>query len=269
MSDEPQKVKRMRYRILATMLAVLGTHAAASAADRVYLSDFLGVSIGSAATAANPPFTAILNGAIPYGFGADCPGNFASSKITLFSAGAFEKGIGQHPFQFGEKTITFSLPALRVATTRDLAVFQAVVGVDFTSATETTGGFFNVYVDGVLKRTAEITGKSVPPIEVNVSVLGASTLTLGTVTRGNFQSNHLCWGGAWVTLDGGPCAADVNGDRLVDDADFTIFAGAYNILDCADPAMPLGCPADLNKDSLVDDLDFQLFAVAYDALLCP
>lgn len=250
-------------------LLFTGTQFAVSAADRVFLSDYLGVPSGTAATAVNPPFTTITNGSIPYGFGADCPGNFAVSKISFFSTGVFEKGIGQHPFQFGEKRITFSLPALRVATTRDVAVFQSVVGVDFSTSNETTGGFFNVYVDGVLKRSAEITGRSVPPIEVNVSVLGATTLTLGTVTRGNYNSNHLCWGNAWVTLDGGPCAADLNGDRLVDDADFSLFVSAYNILDCADPAMPAGCPGDLNKDAVVDDPDFQIFVAAYDQLLCP
>ncbi len=259
----------MRYLPIVITVAVAGAQGGATAADRVYLSDYLGVPSGSAATAPNPPLTSFPNGAVPYGFGADCPGNFAASKITLFSEGVFDKGIGQHPFSSGEKLITFNVPALRVATTRDIAVFQAVVGIDLSTSNETDGGFFRVYVDGVVKQTAEITGRSVPPIAVNVSVLGATTLTLSTERRGAFNSNHLCWADASVTLDGGPCAADLNGDRLVDDLDFSSFAAAYNVLDCADPAMPLGCPADLNKDAVVDDLDFQLFAVAYDALLCP
>jgi len=55
----------------------------------------------------------------------------------------------------------------------------------------------------------------------------------------------------------------------VDDADFVLFAGAYNILDCSAPAMPGGCPADLNSDAMVDDSDFVLFAGAYNALVCP
>ena len=66
-----------------------------------------------------------------------------------------------------------------------------------------------------------------------------------------------------------PCPGDLNGDTVVDDADFVIFAEAYNLLDCADPAMPAGCPADLNADLVVDDADFVIFASAYDALLCP
>jgi len=55
----------------------------------------------------------------------------------------------------------------------------------------------------------------------------------------------------------------------VDDGDFQIFVVAYNILDCADLAMPSGCPADLNGDGFVDDADFQGFVVAYNELVCP
>jgi hypothetical protein len=48
-----------------------------------------------------------------------------------------------------------------------------------------------------------------------------------------------------------------------------IFADAYNLFDCSDVAMPAGCPSDLNSDLFVDDADFVLFAAAYEALLCP
>ncbi|MGH7245005.1 MAG: hypothetical protein ACREJD_16440 [Phycisphaerales bacterium] len=65
------------------------------------------------------------------------------------------------------------------------------------------------------------------------------------------------------------CPSDLNNDGVVDDADFVVFVHAYNILDCADPAMPSGCPADLNGDAVVDDGDFQVFVVAYDELVCP
>jgi hypothetical protein len=66
-----------------------------------------------------------------------------------------------------------------------------------------------------------------------------------------------------------PCVGDLNNDNQVDDADFVIFAAAYNILDCLDPLMPPGCPADLNGDGFVDDSDFVIFANAYNQLLCP
>lgn len=65
------------------------------------------------------------------------------------------------------------------------------------------------------------------------------------------------------------CPGDLNGDGFVEDSDFVIFGAAYDLLDCADPAMPPGCPADLNGDTFVDDADFVLFGAAYNELLCP
>ena len=72
-----------------------------------------------------------------------------------------------------------------------------------------------------------------------------------------------------ITASVASCPGDINTDGQVDDADFTLFVQAYNILDCADPAMPASCPADLNADGLVDDTDFPIFVVAYNALICP
>lgn len=66
-----------------------------------------------------------------------------------------------------------------------------------------------------------------------------------------------------------PCQCDFNHDNQVDDADFIAFVAAYNILDCADPAMTPGCPVDVNYDSFVDDSDFTVFVAAYNNLLCP
>ncbi len=71
------------------------------------------------------------------------------------------------------------------------------------------------------------------------------------------------------TPAGAGCPADLNHDGIVEDADFTLFVFAYNILDCADPSMSAGCPADFNGDALVDDSDFSIFVVAYNNLLCP
>ncbi|HEX8877469.1 MAG TPA: hypothetical protein VF777_12030 [Phycisphaerales bacterium] len=73
----------------------------------------------------------------------------------------------------------------------------------------------------------------------------------------------------YATLSTVACVGDLNRDSFVDDADFTIFAPAYDTLLCDDPLMPFGCPADLNRDGSVDDGDFVIFVVAYDALLCP
>ncbi|MBX3381342.1 MAG: hypothetical protein KF805_14700 [Phycisphaeraceae bacterium] len=73
-------------------------------------------------------------------------------------------------------------------------------------------------------------------------------------------------------FEGSLCLADLNGDRLVDDADFVEFAAAYNTLVC--PALrgarhEEGCPADFNSDQIVDDTDFVIFAAAYNELICP
>lgn len=78
-------------------------------------------------------------------------------------------------------------------------------------------------------------------------------------------------GGSRVILVTGfniDCRPNINGDCYTDDDDFALFAPMYNILDCADPAMPAGCPADFNDDGLVDDADFVIFAHAYDRLIC-
>lgn len=67
----------------------------------------------------------------------------------------------------------------------------------------------------------------------------------------------------------GECPGDLNLDGQVDDSDFVFFLAAYNILDCADPAMPAGCPSDINHDGAVDDQDFVEFLARYNELVCP
>ncbi|MBX3388119.1 MAG: hypothetical protein KF691_01545 [Phycisphaeraceae bacterium] len=64
------------------------------------------------------------------------------------------------------------------------------------------------------------------------------------------------------------CRPDLSCDGIVSDSDFPIFVSAYEILDCADPTMPVGCAADFNDDGFVDDADFVLFVQAYEALFC-
>lgn len=56
------------------------------------------------------------------------------------------------------------------------------------------------------------------------------------------------------------CDSDFNGDDMVDDSDFSMFALSYDTL--------LDARCDLNNDTVTDDADFTLFAAAYDALLC-
>lgn len=89
--------------------------------------------------------------------------------------------------------------------------------------------------------------------------------------HGSFVSSGSDKGspGLYLPVRCTPCAGDFNNDGMVDDADFVVFAAGYDLLDCADPAMPANCPADLNNDDFVDDADFVLFAAAYNQLLCP
>ncbi|MGH7245008.1 MAG: lectin-like protein [Phycisphaerales bacterium] len=72
-----------------------------------------------------------------------------------------------------------------------------------------------------------------------------------------------------VEFEGTECVGDLNGDGLVEDSDFSLFAQQYNVLVCTDPGMPSGCSADLNQDGFVDDQDFLIFVQAYNELLCP
>ncbi|HEX8876819.1 MAG TPA: hypothetical protein VF777_08735 [Phycisphaerales bacterium] len=62
-------------------------------------------------------------------------------------------------------------------------------------------------------------------------------------------------------------AADINGDGLVDDEDFTLFALQYNTMLCSDPEMPDACSADFNADGQVDDADFNILAPAYNVMM--
>ncbi|MBY0113997.1 MAG: hypothetical protein K2Y21_14365 [Phycisphaerales bacterium] len=64
-----------------------------------------------------------------------------------------------------------------------------------------------------------------------------------------------------------PCPADFTNDGMVDDADYAIFASAYDAISC--PAPPQECPADLNLDGIVDDADFGLFLLSYEFTVCP
>lgn len=112
------------------------------------------------------------------------------------------------------------------------------------------------------------------PIDTNVNPT-ASTFSLlisnaGPQHEGNYRCVVTNAYGSFTTPDipFTLCRADFNCDGAVDDTDFVSFLNAYNILDCADPAMPAGCPADITLDGVVDDSDFTAFVQAYNRLLC-
>ncbi len=91
---------------------------------------------------------------------------------------------------------------------------------------------------------------------------GASPGTnVGTANQVDFSAID---GKQWITVFQS-CPSDLNHDGIVEDSDFVIFAGAYDIL-IADYRWASG---DLNGDGAVDDTDFVIFVSAYNDLICP
>lgn len=76
--------------------------------------------------------------------------------------------------------------------------------------------------------------------------------------------------GTWVASDPEPiriaCVADINGDDLIDDNDFSLFVKHFGISDC--PSESPCVFADLTADGNVDDADFVVFASQYNHLIC-
>jgi len=140
-----------------------------------------------------------------------------------------------------------------------IAIGGSSPGLGYSAGGVFTKGIYTVNRDtGVLYRvtatdTLEQIGSGFP-----------STYSLAFDAAGNLYYADYDTGSVFRS----GCVADLNNDGLVDDADFSIFVVAYDVLDCADPAMPALCPADLNRDAVVDDADFSIFAVAYNELVC-
>lgn len=159
---------------------------------------------------------------------------------------------------------------------------------------------FTPDADGIIDLQGAFTSSGGTNPEFVLRLEAESSTLVSSTTGGAFDVSSLIFTGVTYTLDvsvkisafafyfaspvsvqanasftlaastrGATCPGDLNADGFVDDADFSLFAVAYNTLDCADPAMVPGCPADLNADGLVDDIDFTVFAPAYDALICP
>jgi pimeloyl-ACP methyl ester carboxylesterase len=213
------------------------------------------------------------------GGGGDRTGTQARTGLLNTLGGTATVGTG------GRLAITTAQPAwpnvFQVQTDKTTLAFGESNTTDFYYQSTGAGVQVSVYADddrnpatgGTLLGTASFgaaanpTFASVPwtitpaaraePYNIYVAITGASGRT-----RFDFDP-------VGVTVTSPPCPADLNADAFVDDADFVIFAAAYNLLDCADPSMPVGCPADLNNDTVVEDVDFVIFAAAYETLVCP
>lgn len=94
-------------------------------------------------------------------------------------------------------------------------------------------------------------------------------VSLGTATvTASLECDQLTPSVAHATIKVESCAGDLNGDGIVDDADFVLFHHSYLALDCESPDMDEGCPGDFTSDGFVDDADFSIFAPAYDQYFC-
>ncbi|MBX3381458.1 MAG: immunoglobulin domain-containing protein [Phycisphaeraceae bacterium] len=96
----------------------------------------------------------------------------------------------------------------------------------------------------------------------NVQASDAGEYTVAFSNTCNTATSEL------ATVSVNTCPGDLNADGLVNDADFAIFASAYDLLLCGAPTMPIGCLSDCNGDGVVDDADFQVFVVAYGQMVC-
>ncbi|MBN8597756.1 MAG: hypothetical protein J0L78_08795 [Planctomycetes bacterium] len=88
------------------------------------------------------------------------------------------------------------------------------------------------------------------------------------VSSGSSSNWNQRTDGTWITANAleyvvrsRPCPGDLNGDGVVDDVDFVLFAAYYDAL-----VEPRG---DFTGDGYTDDSDFVAFADAYNTLTCP
>ncbi len=198
--------------------------------------------------------------------------NFRLATALAISDGGFivGKGVGIEPSDLSENTVPFLLlPCEPVITQNPLAQTSCLLG----------NPAFSVRAVGAGPLTYQWRRNSVPLVD-GVQVSGSLVAGANSRLMRVFGFGFADQGAYDVVITGScgttttsvattfVCRPDLSCDGIVTDSDFPIFVAAYEILDCADPAMPFGCPADFNADGFVDDADFVLFVMAYEALFC-
>jgi len=167
-----------------------------------------------------------------------------------------------HGFDNGSQLYSFGGTAIRANVTASANIVRQI---DVSWPTALTGASYDVYRAPVSPAGAEVSLGTTSAISISDSdvVPGVQYRyrVIGTQPGGAPVEYEL---GMGTALAGG-CPADFNGDGQVDDADFVIFVGAYNILEI--PSANPWC--DLTADLVVDDQDFVQFVAAYAELLCP
>lgn len=168
-----------------------------------------------------------------------------------------------HPGPIGQRAVVrWTSPG---AGNADVYVYVGGVAVDQAFASSDVAIVHN---ESILAASSDYSNSMEYSFSTRIAVQQGDTVDLsqGFGTNGDYFNDSTAFR---FTMVLNRCIADLTGDSLVDDGDFAVFAPAYNLLDCADPAMPPNCPADINRDTFVDDADFTIFAVGYNELICP
>lgn len=261
-------MKRMCFAAVAAIAPVAGAQLVLTSDQRA-----LAVEAANANQVAfpSPAFSAfdrdISRSAVSGGGNAEA----RAVQVSTVSAGAMSAvGLSSAQSQAGPANCV-----LAQATSDFRITFQVLTPVSYAFDGSVDGAQFRLAesVSGAVHLVQAAPGASVPFAFAgvlkpgrNYTVLTQSSHLANACNGMNFaQAGAYSLAGSFVSLL--PCPGDLNFDRVVDDADFALFAPAYNELICPNP--PLPCDADLNADGFVDDLDFALFAPAYNALVCP
>lgn len=222
----------------------MGNSPGATIPEAARLSDFYLASHGVRFFSGSPFVAVVIHGAnTPSGMQI-VGGSTPDGRLTYQNA---------HPVEaaFFDSTGTIPFVVSTVSVRGDL---QPIAG---TKTLEAYG------INGALLGTDTQLDSSTPPLAVSAPGIHRIRMYSSSATVG-FDDLRFD-----TPVAATECPGDINGDSFVDDSDFSLFAVAYNVLDCADPSMPAGCPADINRDGVVDDLDFVRFVVAYNELVCP
>jgi glycosidase len=241
-----------------------------------------GQNILNTATAGNPPAglqdisgTRFDAGFAPSTlFWVNAAGSVYVDQVSLPNGAAATKTyLGRSTADTGNGILTGGTNPSGVQVALDRTNTVGVTGSSATNAATATKGFEFYIPFGALGLNPASCGK----VRLMVAIVQSDgtfgnqilpPLSAGSAGLG-IDPNFATLAGTQFATFTLPNKADFNLDTYVDDGDFVVFADAYNILACTDPAMPAGCPADLNADGLVDDSDFVMFSTAYDALVCP
>ncbi|MBX3388040.1 MAG: proprotein convertase P-domain-containing protein [Phycisphaeraceae bacterium] len=182
-----------------------------------------------------------------------------------------------HPFD-GDLVITLSNPS---GTSIELANRPGGVGNFGHNFAATLFDMDQIksYIQQEIPRRAPYDGVFWPKDDlrnlIDASPLGTWTLRVADVQPGQFTEATpiiapavrrfslllTCRLPAFCAPAAAYCAGDFDHNSFVDDADFVLFAVAYDAFQTE--------AGDLNGDTLTDDADFVEFAAAYDRLLCP